>query len=170
MYNKLNLSIDKITSKQSFKPELAAIAFYGDKTVATDSFRLLEVSAPGEKLEKPVLLNAKRLACSLKISKEDSLTIDEIVTRSGMTETQGTFPNYEQIMEPAFNREDDIKIKVNGKYLAEMVKILAGTNPIAEVELSIPLEKYQAITMTAKTSKKVGVGQTVRGLLMPMNK
>jgi len=49
MYNKLNLEVGKVASKSFIKPGLTAIAFYDDRTVATDSFRMIEISKPGVK-------------------------------------------------------------------------------------------------------------------------
>lgn len=189
MYNKLNLAVGKVASKTSIKPELGSIAFYGNKTVATDSFRLLEVSAPGAALEEPVMLNANHLKGNFKMTPDKErmkfdkeykaamkqngflVELDEIKKKSGAEPIEGTFPKYEDILEPAFKREDDIKFSINGKYLAEMLTIMAGTNKFAQVEFSIPQGQGKAIVLTAKTAKtKDSESQIVRGLIMPMNK
>jgi len=44
LYNKHNLAVAKIASKSGNREELASVFFSKDKTAATDSFRLLEVS------------------------------------------------------------------------------------------------------------------------------
>jgi len=44
LYNKHNLAVAKIASKSGTREELASVFFSKDKTAATDSFRLLEVS------------------------------------------------------------------------------------------------------------------------------
>ena len=46
MYNKNNLAVAAIASKSSIKPELASVLFTKDATVATDSFKLVEISTP----------------------------------------------------------------------------------------------------------------------------
>lgn len=54
-YNKNNLSIHRIASKSDLKPEIASVLFTPSHTVATDSFRLIEMSTPAD-------LNAETLA------------------------------------------------------------------------------------------------------------
>ena len=44
LYNKNNLNVAKIAAKDGYKDELKAVMFTRKKTVATDGFRLLEVS------------------------------------------------------------------------------------------------------------------------------
>ena len=170
MYNKLNLSVGKVAIKSSIRPELGSIAFYGDRTVSTDSFRLLEVSAPGEPLKEPVMLSAKHLKGNLKVSPDQDLDLDEIIKRSGAKPLVASFPEYEKILEPAYKRKDDIKININGKFLAEMLTIMAGTNKFSQVEISIPQSPGHAIVLTAKTPTVKGSQQIVRGLVMPMNR
>ena len=48
IYNKLNLEVAKIASDSEMRPELASVMFTKDKTVATDSFRLIEISVDKE--------------------------------------------------------------------------------------------------------------------------
>lgn len=172
MYNKLNLAVGKVASKSSIKPELKSIAFFGDRTVATDSFRLLEVSAPGAALDEPVMLDAKYLKGNLKVTPEQDLDVNEIMERSGAKPVVGNFPKYKEIIEPAMKREGDIKFSVNGKYMAEMLAIMATTNKFAQVEFSIPQGPGLPIIMVAKTAKTKDNPdqQVVRGLLMPMNR
>lgn len=43
LYNKHNLAVAKIASKYEHRQEIAGVLFTKDKTVATDSFKLLEV-------------------------------------------------------------------------------------------------------------------------------
>lgn len=170
MYNKLNLDVGKIASKVTFKSELASVAFYGDKTVATDSFRLLEVSSPEEfkletdKLETPILLNAKKLK-KMKVSKDDIYDIERIKTLSESTPIDSNFPKYEELMTPVLAREDDIKVKINGILLKELLEIASKTNKFSQVELSIPQVKGLPILITSE-----GKSQKVRGLIMPMNR
>jgi DNA polymerase III sliding clamp (beta) subunit (PCNA family) len=64
LYNKINLSVAKIASKKATKPEITGVYFTKDKTVATDSFVLCEVSTPtGLAIEEfPTLLGAEVMA------------------------------------------------------------------------------------------------------------
>ena len=89
LYNKHNLSVIRISSKNEARPELAGVFFTKEKTVATDSIRLLEVSTPTDvKAQdfsqvggvsamlgvKPFIVNAKRLK-EIKIPSNKSLPI-----------------------------------------------------------------------------------------------
>ena len=51
LYNKLNLECAKFASKSEIKPELTGVFFMKDKTVATDSFQLMEITT--DKSVKP---------------------------------------------------------------------------------------------------------------------
>lgn len=49
LYNAINLKVAKIASKKATKPEITGVYFGKDKTVATDSFILCEVSTPTDR-------------------------------------------------------------------------------------------------------------------------
>lgn len=170
MYNKLNLAITKIASKSSIKPVLASVAFYGNRTVATDSFKLVEMSAPGEAHE-PVMISAKHLKDTLKMGAKDELSLEEIKTRTAAVEGTNMFdtgyPDVDQVLDNAFKREDDIKIHLNGKYMAEVADILSKLSKFQKVTMSVSPHPSRAITFVAEDHK---TGQKARALLMPMNK
>ena len=44
LYNKHNLAVAKFAAKESGREEIKSVLFKKDKSVATDSYRLLEVS------------------------------------------------------------------------------------------------------------------------------
>ena len=46
LYNQNNLAIAKIADKNKNRPEISGVLFEKNKTVATDSFRLIEMSTP----------------------------------------------------------------------------------------------------------------------------
>jgi DNA polymerase III sliding clamp (beta) subunit (PCNA family) len=48
LYNNLNLEVAKIASKSETRPEISGVLFRKDRTVATDSFRLLEIGTSAE--------------------------------------------------------------------------------------------------------------------------
>jgi DNA polymerase III sliding clamp (beta) subunit (PCNA family) len=85
LYNSLNLEVAKIADKSDRRPEIAGVLFKSDRTVATDGFRLLEISTPADvKAEefpktreggamlgcKPFLVSAKSLR-DIKIPKNN---------------------------------------------------------------------------------------------------
>lgn len=89
LYNKNNLAVAVCAAKNSIRPELATVCFTKDYTVATDSYRLLEVSVPkvdenefpkidGKEVEKTIedkiLLSAKEIS-KIKIKKNKHLSI-----------------------------------------------------------------------------------------------
>ena len=113
-------------------------------------------------------MNAKHLAKNLKVSVKDFYNLDQIISRSEAKPVEGNFPQYNEIMAPALAREDDVKIKINGKMLAELVELAAQVNAFNQVELSIPLEKGLPIIVNAVSSEKSGNTQSVRGIIMPM--
>jgi len=166
-YNKRNLDIGKVASKNSIKPELASIAFWGDRTIATDSFRLIEMSAPGKRLKEPELIPAEVLKKNFKIGPNDELTLDEIKTRGAVDSIEADYPEVDQVIDRIFSREDDVKITVNGQYLAELADQLRRLSKINKVTLSFSTKKNEAITFTAEDMK---TGQKARALLMPMNR
>ena len=90
LYNNNNLNITKIASKNENRPELTGVFFKSDKTVATDTFRLIEMSTPSNvkpedypKLPsgktamrgcKPFIVSAKELS-KIKIPNNKTLPI-----------------------------------------------------------------------------------------------
>lgn len=92
LYNEHNLSVAKIASKELTREELSGVYFTKDKSVATDSFRLLEVSVSKEQTAesfaklaklrgesallgmKPFIVPAKDVK-EIKLPKDKSFTI-----------------------------------------------------------------------------------------------
>lgn len=48
LYNKINLDVAKIACKNGFRPSINGVYFTDKKTVATDSYRLLEITVPAD--------------------------------------------------------------------------------------------------------------------------
>src|SRR3990167_1588711 len=105
LYNSLNLECAKIADKSDRRPELSGVLFTASKTVATDTFRLLEVSVPaGIKPEEfpvvdgatamrgcsPFLVSAKSLR-DIKIKPNKSLPILNHVAIKHIDEQQVQF-------------------------------------------------------------------------------
>lgn len=162
IFNKINLLAYKFCSKASIKPEMKAVAFYGDKTVATDSFRLIEITVPGgEKLAEPILIDkdtVKPFTSAPKVFLEVNPKLEKVV---------GKFPNYTEILDQATSRQDDIVFSVNGEYLEQACSILKQMSKFKEVVLHIPREPNKAIILKAKSSTSP---QEATVLLMPMNR
>lgn len=162
MYNKNNLAVAKVASKSSIRPSLACVAFYGDKTVATDSFRLIEMSADGEGLETPELYHAD-VVKGIKLKKGE--TIDSIPGEQGAN--GDTFPLYEHVIADA-EKHAYRDIMVNAEYLAEICTILKDVHPFKKIKLSIPVAGTQyPVIITAQGARETD--QKARALLMPFN-
>lgn len=92
MFNQHNLDIAKITPKEQSRPEINSVFFKPDKTVATDSFRLIEMAVPKTTEEdinnypaksmrgfKPFLIDAHTLK-SVKIKPNKNLPVLQYAT------------------------------------------------------------------------------------------
>lgn len=144
LLNQNNLNVCKIASKSETRPELAGVFITKDKTVATDSFRLIEMSTPSNiKAEdypkvqgktamrgfKPFIISAKELS-KIKIPKNKSLPIVENIAISHVDNTHVELMTTD--LETA-----DIKSfrKIDGTF-PDYEKIFPKENPKAEVELN----------------------------------
>ena len=104
MYNKNNLRVAKVAKTGTIQPQLASVLFTGLHTVATDGFRLIEMSVPNGEAHEPVLLNAKQDHLQVKSTDKDMI----VVAKGGSIKTsQGEytlekrdadeFPKYEHL-------------------------------------------------------------------------
>lgn len=167
MYTKKHLEVGKVASKTSIKPELTSIAFFGDKVIATDSFRAIEYTVPnGERTEKPLMLNAKLVRQRVKMDRFEELTADQIRAVARLEPTEGTYPDVEKVMKDS-EKNDCITVNINGRYLAEIATLLCGFNKFERVTLKIPKEAYKPVILEAEGKEGEMKG---RGLIMPMNK
>jgi len=171
MYNKNNIALAKVASTSTIREELACVAFYGDKTVATDSFRLVEMSASGKAKKTPVLYPAKALK-AMKPKKTDEYDDKSIPVKPA--EAKGDrYPEYEQI----FKRTEGKKyaeVKLNAEYLADLCTLLKDLDPFSAITLRVPIEsRYEPVILEADSVRKVKKEgeqvQRARALLMPMN-
>lgn len=161
MYNKHNLAVAKLAAKTTIKPALASVAFCGNKTVATDSFRLVEVSTcDEEEATVPVLVPAAKVS-RLKLKKDAFVDLSDFGDR-----VDDKFPEYAPIVEAAEKREC-VTVRVNAVLLYETLKLLAdvgGNTPW--VTMSVPIEKGQhPIILKVGNAKSK---QTAKALVMPL--
>lgn len=169
MYNKHNIALHKVASRSSIRPEFACVAFYGDRTVATDTFRLIEMSATGKKKEKPVLYTARSLE-TVKLKKGDEVD-EKTMAIKPADGIEHDYPDVDKILQPLDDRKY-AEVKVNAAYLAEICTILKGLDPFQAVTLKVPTEAtYYPIVIEARgPMPKEGEPQRARALLMPMNR
>lgn len=147
--------------------ELACVAFYGDRTVATDAFRMIEMSATGKKLKTPVLYNAEALK-GVKVIKGVDIDLKDIKVKPANVHGD-KYPNIDMILKNA-DEQEYIEHNINAEYLEEILNVLKRVDgTFKKVTLKIPKEKYKPIIITAENTKK-GSEQKARALLMPMNR
>lgn len=173
MYNKNNIAIWKIAAKSQIRPELQCVAFYGDRTIATDSYRAIEMSATGKKRTKPTLYMSRSLEI-VKLKKDETIEEDALPIKPG--EIENAYPDIDAV----FNRTNDKKyaqVVVNAEYLADICTLLKGLDPFKGITLQVPIESaYDPIIITADNSRGTGSGkdevaiQKARALLMPMSR
>ena len=189
LYNSLNTEVARFADKSERRPELAAVFFKKDMVVATDTFRLLEISTPANvKPEEfpdamrgfsPFLVDARAVS-KLKIPKHKTLpaleyaaikhldkdnatflTVDDTLSQSTTTArvVDGTFPDYEAIFPSG---APVLEITINGKLLAELLNTLSKLNKMSSVKLKLyGTEKPIALFAENDT-------QRARALLMPV--
>lgn len=196
MYNKHNLAVAKIAMKGDLKPELASVYFTNNHTVATDSFRLIEISVPDNvDIEEFPIMDKKinettgaiidaRQILKIALPKCGSLPIAEnlvvhqvdeenveLITTDVLDNSMnikrvrtvpGTYPKYKEIVP----KEDPlISIRINAKYLADVLNILGELDSFNnEVTLEIFADKYKPVIIKAKNKNQSGFG-----LVMPLS-
>lgn len=170
MYNKNNIAIRKVASRSSIRPELACVAFYGDRTLATDSFRAVEMSATGKKKGKPDLYTARSLE-AVKLKKGETVDDKTMPVKKAVGITND-YPNLDEV----FKRTEGkpyASVRVNARYLAELCDLLKGLDPYEAITLKVPTESpYQPVIIEADNSRGPSgkeAKQTARAVLMPMN-
>ena len=162
MYTKDHLLTAKIASKSLIKPELACIAYYGDKVIATDSFRMLEIPVvDGVALEKPDL----RIASSAKMPA-GFVKVDEPL---GMKPTSaGEYPDTAFVTK-RMNEGEFVTLKVNGKLFGELLMQMAKLNKYGTITMRVPMATQSAILLEAPMGD-INSGIKATGLMMPMMK
>lgn len=167
MINKNNLAIAKVASKNYVRPELACVADYGNRTVATDSFRLIEMTATGKKKSTPTLYYAVEML-KFKLKKGEELEEDSM--KPALAPVHGD--KYPQI-DSLFERDKDVRyteMKVNAAYLADICSVLKNLDPFQAVTIKIPEESGTRPMLIIADDTKRGGSQKARALLMPMTK
>lgn len=162
MYTKDHLLVAKIASKNLIKPELACIAYYGDKVVATDTFRMLEIPVEGGvALKEPDL----RLASSAKMPAG----ILKVAEPLGVKPVDaGDYPKMDYVKK-IHNEGEFVTVNVNGKLFGELLTQMAKLNRYGKVTLRVPLTAHKAIMLEAPMGD-INSDIKATGLMMPLKK
>jgi len=162
MYTKDHLLTAKIASKSLIKPELACIAYYGDKVVATDTYRMLEIPVEGGvALKEPDL----RLASSAKMPAGFLKVEDPLGMKPA---NAGEYPSMDYVMK-THNEGEFVTVNVNGKLFGELLTQMAKLNKYNKVTLRVPMTAYKAIILEAPMGN-INSDIKATGLMMPLNK
>lgn len=172
MINKNNIAIARVCAKSNIKPQLQCVAFYGDRTVATDGFGLIEVSATGDKREVPILYTAKYLE-QVKIKKGEFVDESSLPIQKD-TIAGSNYPNVDSIMHYADDDQDNYaSIMINAEYLGAICAVLKNIHPNSHVTLKVPTGNNLSRPIVLLTQSQLGDSdepkQTARALLMPIN-
>ena len=171
MYNHNNLLPTKVANKNSIKPELCSLALYGNRTVATDSFRLLEVSATGE-AHAPKIIYTDRIKATSIPKKTLKFDLAEL---EAATETVANPHNQYPDVDIILKEDTSIEyatVKVNAQLLGELLLAMSKIGKFGEVEMKVPVNQaYKPIHIYAHDSNpNMEERQTAHGLMMPMNR
>lgn len=192
LYNKHNLAVAKIASKSDCRPEISGVFFTKNATVATDSFRLIEISCPSDlsvddfPSKSPIMRGFKPFIADSEMLNKIKLgnTAIPIMSTIGIKHIA---EDRVEFLKPDENFSDSItvrkingefpkyeelmpkkkpvfEISVNSKYLAEVIKILGDLNKTGEVVMKF-YDEDSAILIESK-----GANQEGRGLVMPIKK
>ena len=192
LYNHLNLSVAKIADSNSGRPELRSVFFTPNKTVATDSFRLIEVSTdtsinlkdfPEANIMRgcsPFMVEARDIK-NIKLKPNKNLPILGYMALRHLDDKKVSFvlkPDVTATAEPTLHRIDSrfpdygkmfpqvqpkAEVKVNAKYLSGLLDIMGEFNR-NEVTIKI-YDENKPIVLEAGN-----VNQKGRAMVMPIRK
>jgi len=158
MYEQKHINLHRFAGD---KEPVCNVAFYGDKVVATDSFRLVEMLASGEPHE-PRLYDAKMVK-AVRVPNKTVIGDKDF----GLVEKEGSFPKYQDFVDN-WNKEEYFEFAVNGDYLAEILSQLGKLAKYKRVFIKVP-KKY-ADTPASKTGLPIILtAPDTKAYLMPMN-
>jgi hypothetical protein len=177
--SKLQASVAQFASTSEIRPELSCIHHNGITTVATDSFRLVEikyVGAAATYFDKPQLYRAKDIIrAKVKTSgdidaKRNLTTTDKGAITATYLEDRGVtadqYPKYESLFEnESLADKNVIEIKINGAYLASVALALSKLNDFGKITLRIP--KGDSIGTRFIEMRATGQDHEARALVAP---
>lgn len=170
MYNKNNFAVGKVASKSTIKPELGCIAFYGDRTVATDSFRLIEMSATGKKLDTPILYEADVIKKGVKLKKGETITMMKEIPVKASPWHGDTYPQIDVVLKD-LERTEYVEHFIQAEYLEEILNVMKNVDArYGKVTLKVPKEQGKPIVIVAVNTEEGKETQTARALVMPWGK
>lgn len=190
IYNQHNLNVSKIASKSESQPELSGVFITRNFTVATDRYRLLEVTAPKDQVKdfpqvlgrtamhgmKPVIVNAEALRKvkppvkfrlpileNIAISHRDDQRVD-FIKGIGDDAAICSVPvidgQYPDYQKIFPVGKPQAEVVVNAKLLSELLDIMSKLNEQIKIKI---YGTEKPILIEGETPK-----QKARGLIMPI--
>jgi len=162
MYSKLNLMVHKIASKNSIKEELKTVAFEGNRTRATDSFKVLEIGNDSERTDT-TLLGAKTVAKLASNPELFNRLMKHLPTvEAKPADTDMAFADFAKKR----NAGGSATVSVNAEYLEQILGILKRMDRHKKVLLTVPVGEGQPVFIEAVGDE----GTYGRALVMTLNK
>lgn len=175
LYNEHNIAVAKVASKNTVREELSGVYFTKDKTVATDSFRLVEMSVPTGvdpadfptvdgnspmKGVQPFIVSAKGVR-EIKIPKKGSLPILSHFAIKHLGERTAEFLTTDL-------KVADIKsiYRINGKF-PDYEQIFPKEKPVAEMRIN-GVYLAEVLEILAKLSNVSAVDIKFYGSMKPL--
>lgn len=153
------------------KEELCCVAFYGNRTIATDSFRLLEVEAKRDQegnlpaAHEPKLLHAD-VVKKLKLKKADAVSLTDLEQQADVpANLHLPYPDVDAIIHRAEKEEEYTEVRINGRLLGELLIAMSKGNAYGQVTLRVPTTPYKPVYAFTVHGE-----QKMRGMCMPMNR
>ena len=157
--------IYKICSKSTIKPELNSILFNEGKIIATDSYKLIEITPAEGDTSVNGLIGSRYFkdGKNYTITKSDMKGFADIKDKKGAVQKAAItsaeyYPKYEEILQQA-EKATANTVSINRQYLIDLLEAMPKTNPFDKVILSVSKDKYKPVLITNNVSK---------ALLMPM--
>lgn len=177
---KNQLLVSAFAENTDVRTELNSVYCDGQKTIATDSYRMMQVTKKGEtEMSEPVMV-AKKYIDKLKVTKKkqeididaEKFTIshdDVSYSFVPLHPHQYTYPiqSVKNILEEA-KEKNKISIRINGAMFAELISAMAkiSDNKIThEIVLHISNTPSNPVMITAESNT-----EKAEALIMPINK
>lgn len=162
MYTKLNLLPAKIASKSSIRGDFQHVMADGIRTVATDTFRLLEVTTTVPEKHDPLYILADVAKKHKMPSKQIALDIKELQANPHIN----TYPDIDKVIAEKSDIEY-ISTDIDAAMLGELLTTMSKMNRFATVRIKVPCAKGHAVHLYAVSDDKK---QQAHGLQMPTNR
>ncbi len=155
--------IAKIVKKEDVRPALCGVLFKGNKIVATDSFKLLEITGEDQGLNLIVPGRYFKAGDTMTAEGQIKRKDGAIVHPAGAIVNEDSYPMYEQLMPIDEDLDEQYEsIRLTRDHLVDLIDAM----PDQQIQLFVPKAnrakgKYRPVFVRT-------INKKVRGLLMPV--